>query len=334
MERRFLFLLFLISFVLKESFSKCPYKTDVNVLIFGAGTAGVTAARVLYDHNLTSFKVLEAHDKIGGRIRNITFKGVQIEVGANWIHEAPANTESRSHNDNPIWRLARGDHLCSVDKLRGGFTESSIFMDFDNETQRYQAVNTSEIENDYIAKYKEALKTAGTNTVRQGLNMKDWYPDSPLKQLVEWSEFDFTYTATPNESVVSLTAENDNVTFGEKCFIVTDQRGFASVLRCMIANFSHHQDKVLTNANVTSIELYDECVCAEVMGQGRMCGDYGIVTFSIGVLQKWIKDNKFRVFSGIPVLATLMLLIQQSVGIIQFYNQLEHHSLGHLLLYS
>ncbi|XP_019856691.1 PREDICTED: polyamine oxidase-like [Amphimedon queenslandica] len=302
MEHRFLFLLFLFfSFVLKESASKCPYRTDAEVLIFGAGTAGVTAARVLNDHGLNSFKVLEAHDKIGGRIRNITFKGFQIEVGANWIHEAPGNTGSRSDNDNPIWTLARDNqYRCDVDLegvdvlISGGFTESSIFMDFNNQAQQYETFNTSEIEMDYIAKYKEALKTNGTNTVRQGLNMNNWRPDSPLKQLIEWSEFDFTYAATPNESVVSLTAENDNVNFGERCFIVTDQRGFASVLRCMIANFGDHQDKILTNTNVTSIELYSECVCAEVMGQGRMCGDYGIVTFSIGVLQNWIANNKFK----------------------------------------
>ena len=299
MEHRFLFLLFLISFVLRESSSECPARKDAEVLIFGAGTAGVTAARVLNDHKL-SFKVLEAYDKIGGRIRNIPFNDVQIEVGANWIHEAPvAMTGSSSGANNaapinPIWTLA---HACNVDgveesSLQGGFTESSIFLDLNNETQQYVTVNAREIEMDYMMKYEEALKTNGTNTVREGLDSNDWHPDSALKQLIEWSEFDFTYAATPDESVVSLTAANDDVNFGEQCFIVTDQRGFASVLQC-IANFSH-QDKILTNTNVTSIELYDECVCAEVMGQGRMCGDYGIVTFSIGVLQKWIKDNKFK----------------------------------------
>ncbi|XP_011406328.1 PREDICTED: polyamine oxidase-like [Amphimedon queenslandica] len=80
--------------------------------------------------------------------------------------------------------------------------------------------------------------------------------------------------------------------FGDQCFIVTDQRGFASVLQC-IANFDH-QNKILTSTVVTSIDWNDECVCAEVMGQGRMCGDYGIVTFSIGVLQNWIASNKFN----------------------------------------
>ena len=295
MEHRFLFLLFLICFVLKESSSECPYQKDVDVLIFGAGTAGVTAARVLHDHNSElSFKVLEARDKIGGRIRNVPFKGVQIEVGANWIHEAPAMAGSSTGNSapiNPIWTLA---HDCNVDgveeSLQGGFTESSIFMDL-NQMQQYVTVDASEIERDYMMKYEEALKTTGTNTVREGLVSNGWDPDSALKKLVEWSEFDFTYAATPEESIVSLTAENDNVNFGDRCFIVTDQRGFASVLQC-IANFNH-QDKILTNTNVTSIELHDECVCANI-GQDRMCGDYGIVTFSIGVLQKWIKDNKFK----------------------------------------
>uniref|UniRef100_A0A1X7U135 Uncharacterized protein n=1 Tax=Amphimedon queenslandica TaxID=400682 RepID=A0A1X7U135_AMPQE len=77
---RLLVVSFLTCLVIKTSSSlTCPSQKDAEVLIFGAGTAGVTAARVLNDQNLNSFKVLEAYDKIGGRIRNITFKGVQIE---------------------------------------------------------------------------------------------------------------------------------------------------------------------------------------------------------------------------------------------------------------
>ena len=290
---RLLVVSFLTFLVVKTSSSlTCPSQKDAEVLIFGAGTAGVTAARVLNDQNLNSFKVLEAYDKIGGRIRNITFKGVQIEVGANWIHEAPANTGSRSDNDNPIWTLARHSG-CYVqgNEFEGSFTESATYMDLNNR-QQFQTVDVTDIVTEYTTKYEEAITTTGTNTVRQGLISNDWRPDSTLKQLVEWSEFDFAYAATPDESVVSLTAENDNVNFGDRCFIVTDQRGFASVLQC-IANFDH-QNKILTNTNVTSIDWNDECVCAEVMGQGRMCGDYGIVTFSIGVLQNWIANNRFN----------------------------------------
>ncbi|XP_011408580.1 PREDICTED: polyamine oxidase-like [Amphimedon queenslandica] len=198
-----LFVLVLISVVLITSASSltCPSQKDAEVLIFGAGTAGVTAARVFNDHGLNSFKVLEAYGKIGGRIRNVAFKGVQIEVGANWIHEAPANTGSRSDNDNPIWTLARHSG-CYVqgNEFQGSFTSSAIYMDL-NDRQQFETVNADNIVTEYMTKYEEAIGTAGTNTVRQGLNINDWHPDSALKQVIEWSEFDFTYATTPENPV-------------------------------------------------------------------------------------------------------------------------------------
>ena len=291
----------LISGVLITSTSSltCPSQKDAKVLIFGAGTAGVTAARVLNDHGLNSFKVLEAYDKIGGRIRNIAFKGVQIEVGANWIHEAPemSSGDSSTANINPIWALTHQAESCYAmegNEFQGSFTDTAVFRKL-NTQQNYEIVAKESVDGivtDYLNKYHAALQNTAASTVRKGLDSAGWDPDSALKQLVEWSEFDFTYATTPEKSGVSLTAKNHNVNFGDQCFIVTDQRGFASMLRCM-ANFDH-QNKILTNTVVTSIDWNDECVCAEVMGQGRMCGDYGIVTFSIGVLQNWIANNKFR----------------------------------------
>ena len=53
-------------------------------------------------------------------------------------------------------------------------------------------------------------------------------------------------------------------------------------------------DKIELGSVVTSIDWNDECVCAEVKGKGRMCGDYGIVTFSIGVLQDFLENNHFN----------------------------------------
>ena len=69
----------------------CPpvEERDAEVLVFGAGVTGITTARALYDNGLTSVLVLEAGDHIGGRMRNVEFGGVQVELGANWIQLAP-----------------------------------------------------------------------------------------------------------------------------------------------------------------------------------------------------------------------------------------------------
>ena len=295
----------LVSLFLKTSFSLvCPSQKDAKVLIFGAGAAGVTAARILHDSGVTNIKILEAHNKIGGRIRSKTFSGVQIEVGANWIHEAPRegsgmNAAAEGNNVNPIWTLARGE-FCPVEgKLSGIYTDEAKFMDEVNDQYQEVANTATEIERTYMGKYKKALQTAGAcstvigRTVRTGLNEQKWNPDTTLKELVEWSDFDFTYGTTPDKSNLYFTAENHNVEFGKHCYIVTDQQslGFASILKCLAKPF---ESTISLNKEVDSIDWNNECVCAQVAGQGRMCADYGIVTFSIGVLQNWLNSNPSR----------------------------------------
>lgn len=55
------------------------------VIIVGAGMAGLTAARTL-PSALFDVSVLEAGNRIGGRICTSEFAGARIETGATWIH--------------------------------------------------------------------------------------------------------------------------------------------------------------------------------------------------------------------------------------------------------
>jgi polyamine oxidase len=68
-----------------------------SVVIIGAGIAGLSAARVLADHGLKPI-VLEARERIGGRIWTVNLGGDPIDLGASWIH---------GPHGNPITALAR-----------------------------------------------------------------------------------------------------------------------------------------------------------------------------------------------------------------------------------
>src|ERR1700757_2816386 len=68
-----------------------------SVLIVGAGMAGLSAARSLADAGWP-VRVIEARDRIGGRVYTNRDWGVPVEMGASWIHGT---------TDNPLMELAQ-----------------------------------------------------------------------------------------------------------------------------------------------------------------------------------------------------------------------------------
>ena len=71
--------------------------TTAEVMVIGAGIAGLAAARALADAGI-SVIVLEARKRIGGRIWSASFGDSIIELGASWIHGV---------RGNPVTRLAQ-----------------------------------------------------------------------------------------------------------------------------------------------------------------------------------------------------------------------------------
>ena len=61
---------------------------------------GISTAKVLAEKGIEDLLILEASDRIGGRIRKESFGGLSVELGAGWI-AGVGGKES-----NPVWELA------------------------------------------------------------------------------------------------------------------------------------------------------------------------------------------------------------------------------------
>ena len=73
--------------------------------------------------------------------------------------------------------------------------------------------------------------------------------------------------------------------FGDEDFFVTDQRGYAHLAHCLAEDFiDQDSSRLRLNTTVSRVEYNDTCVCAVTKDQTKFCGNYGIVTFPIGVL--------------------------------------------------
>ncbi|RWS01570.1 peroxisomal N(1)-acetyl-spermine/spermidine oxidase-like protein [Dinothrombium tinctorium] len=69
-----------------------------DVLIVGAGIAGLSAAEYLIKNGVTKVAILEAKSRIGGRVHTKFINGNPLEIGAQWIHGA--------HEANIVYNIA------------------------------------------------------------------------------------------------------------------------------------------------------------------------------------------------------------------------------------
>ncbi|HEX9070466.1 MAG TPA: FAD-dependent oxidoreductase, partial [Pseudolabrys sp.] len=83
---------------------------EVDVVIIGAGAAGIAAARRVGDAN-RRFVLLEATSRLGGRcVTDSTIFGVPFDLGAHWIHRPDGNLPggSTSNSGLDIYAAPRG----------------------------------------------------------------------------------------------------------------------------------------------------------------------------------------------------------------------------------
>jgi monoamine oxidase len=119
-------------------------RTKTNVLIIGAGISGLAAAKTLLSAGL-SVKVLEARDRIGGRVHSIQMGDQTIDMGASWIHGIGPNAGDlpRWKNElNPIYSLAKSSNIQTVPSWE---SESSAKLSFYSHKSPGLALNPVEV---------------------------------------------------------------------------------------------------------------------------------------------------------------------------------------------
>ena len=262
---------------------------DADVLILGAGMAGIATAKTLQEQGVRNFLIIEARDRIGGRIRSEEFGGFCVELGAQWIHEVNPD-EDPFTTAHPLWAAA---NRCG---LRGNFTKLNSFVLYDGSTRINGSHTISQYEIvDEAAKLESEVKQRlGEEdiSVRKEYTRLRWNSRSfPVCQAVEWFYFDYAFANAQPPENTSLFGfyRAETHTFGSLDFRVTDQRGYEYLAHCIANTFLRVNDERLhLNTVVTRINWSNKGVCVDVMEEGTpksYCAKYAVCTFSVGVLQ-------------------------------------------------
>ena len=254
------------------------------VLILGAGMAGIRAARTLYDAGIKNFLVLEATDRIGGRLllKNIEEKygGGTVELGGNWVHGT---------NNNPIWTLVQEAKLNVFDTMIEPTPGKYMVLDENGvDVTAEDGHKEMETAEKCIEQLTEIEKE--DFSVRYGLNKCNWIPKHPAKTAIEYYYHDFDAAVSPEEISCGVLLKSggerpvDNIdSIGDRQVLISDRRGYASIISEMAKEF---KSQVLLNHEVEKISWEKEVTVQVRMGMERKIikTDFVLVTFSIGVL--------------------------------------------------
>lgn len=293
-----LFSLALLISSLHAEWVSCPAREneyDADVLILGAGVAGISAAKSLHEGGVDNFLILEARDRIGGRMHSAEFGGIRVELGEQWIHGIHLHEDppKRLTGHNDLQKLVK---RCGLQGFVPLFKSKSFHMgaklvsNATLEKLSYVYRNVSlDILMQSIWMQKRGLPDI---SVRQALTQNGWIPNSQLYKLLEWDFFNFLYIQDPDTASLFRTYPDkiwDDL--GEDFFIITDQRGSEHLLHCLASDFdlaTNDDPRLKLDTRVLRVRNGDSCVCVDtVSGRQRKtyCAKYALVTFSIGVLQ-------------------------------------------------
>ena len=258
---------------------------DADVLVLGAGMAGISAAMTLsQEYNITKFLILEGMNDIGGRVRSVPFGGVNVELGANWIEGVLGGSKTKV---NPLWLLKEKYNL------QGQLSNYSDLVVYTQDGVKIAGNALKELlakRNATSAKVVEEANTRreedlGDVSVRAALRLVGWEPSNVTNMFLEWFTYDFSYAESPD--IISLTMnipEENFADFGPYEFFVTDQRGYSILIKKLAEQYLSPSDPRLhLKEAVQSIEWGDCCVCATT-DVNRYCATTAIHTFSIGTL--------------------------------------------------
>ena len=231
------------------------------VLVIGAGISGLAAAKKLEDNGFTVI-VLEAQEKIGGRLRTDRSMGIAFDEGASWIH---------GPNGNPITKLA------SQAGANTYLTDDDNLAVFDNNGTAY---SDAFLDRQYT-KFENALnavRRAGTKQQSFQTIFNSLYPTQANNRL--WKYMLSAYLEFDTGGDISKLSSKyfyDDEAFPGKDVIVTN--GYDKV-----ANLLGQGLDIRLNSRVTEINYNATKSLVKVNGNS-IEADYVIVSVPLGVLK-------------------------------------------------
>ncbi|XP_033117999.1 polyamine oxidase 1-like [Anneissia japonica] len=267
--------------ILLLTFCFVKSENDAKVLILGAGAAGLKAAEVFHDQGMNDFIIIEGTNHTGGRVADVLFAGMRVDIGASWAH--PGNTKIIT----TVLDLGIEHHVTN-------FSSRLVFNQAGNDVTDSTKPIFEKL--DKAIKYmadKAKMSIAEDEpdiSQRAALRLGGWYPKTPVEKAIEWFDFDFEWADIPEVTSTKSTAlleTDDDILF------VKDPRGFKYIFKestAFLYEDPAFEDRLQLNKIVTAVNYEGDKVVVTCKDGTNFTGDYVLMTFSLGVLQNEVVD--------------------------------------------
>ena len=315
-------ILYVLSFAMlvitQPSFGKpnCDRDPDAQVLILGAGLAGLGAARKLTESGINDFLILEQRDRVGGRLQSAQFAGGTVQLGPQWVFFVDQTVPE--DDIHPLWPLIRKCNVSLRNPPFGGlpsYVYTSLGENITQSPQYHDAQRRYAMSTSFPAASRvlSGLRDGADLSVAAGLREAGWSAaGNSIEEFVEYQAFDFIFgrptdTASYRDSFDPQVRIQRLFSYGTNIssYIVTDP--YSDISDCLASEFLTPNDKrLILESTVSSVLWGDECVCATATKDGEetdYCAPYAILTFSVGELT----NNVVTFIPELPIAKRLAL---------------------------
>jgi monoamine oxidase len=243
------------------------------IVVIGGGISGLAAAKKLKEKGFTVI-ILEAQEKVGGRMRTDRSLGVAFDEGASWIH---------GPNGNPITNLASQSGATTY-----LISDGSVEV-FDTNGTAYSDTVLTNSENQFESALN-AVRSAGTQTQSFQTVFNSLYPTQANDRLWKYMLSAFLEFNTGGDiSKLSSKFFDDDEEYSGADVIVTN--GFDKVTTFLATGLD-----VRLNTRISSIN-YSNAKVNIISNGNNIDADHVVVSVPLGVL----KNNAIVFMPALPI---------------------------------